>query len=215
MIICIGSSKGGTGKTTLATNLAGLLVKNEKDILLIDCDRQGSASIWCAQRDQERHIKRVPCMQKFGTNIDKEILELSKRFENIIVDVGGFDSDELRTSIIVCDVLIIPLKTSQFDIWTLGSMSKIISFTKLINPKIKVFIVLNMVSTNPNINDFQVTFDSMKDIENMEVLHQPIHERIAFRKAAQSGLSIFELDKPDKKAIDELMSLYVKAISYE
>ena len=213
MIICIGTSKGGTGKTTLATNLAGFLVKNKEDVLLIDTDRQGSASTWCALRDQDNNVKRVPCMQKFGANIDKEIIELSKRFKYILVDVGGFDSEELRTSILVCDILFIPLKPSQFDIWTLSAMSKLVSFTKMVNPNMKAFIVLNMVSTNPNINEFEDVVKSLEVIDNIEVIKNPIHERITFRKAAQSGLSIFELDKTDKKAIDELMILYGKVIN--
>ena len=92
-------------------------------------------------------------------------------------------------------------------------MSKLVSFTKMVNPNMKAFIVLNMVSTNPNINEFEDVVKSLEVIDNIEVIKNPIHERISFRKAAQSGLSIFELDKTDKKAIDELMILYGKVIN--
>ena len=50
MIVVVLSAKGGTGKTTLATNLAGLRSSAERNVLLIDSDRQGSASAWADKR---------------------------------------------------------------------------------------------------------------------------------------------------------------------
>jgi Mrp family chromosome partitioning ATPase len=46
MIVAILGEKGGTGKTTLAVNLAGLRATEGRDVLLLDADRQGSASYW-------------------------------------------------------------------------------------------------------------------------------------------------------------------------
>ena len=45
MIVLIGGEKGGTGKTTIATSLAG------RDVLLIDTDPQGSANYWAQSRN--------------------------------------------------------------------------------------------------------------------------------------------------------------------
>ena len=50
MIIAIFGEKGGTGKTTLATNLAGMRAAANRDVLIIDADRQGSASYWTEKR---------------------------------------------------------------------------------------------------------------------------------------------------------------------
>ena len=44
MIVAVLGEKGGTGKTTLATNLAGMRAAEGRDVLIIDADRQGSAS---------------------------------------------------------------------------------------------------------------------------------------------------------------------------
>ena len=46
MIVLIGGEKGGTGKTTIATNLAALRAMAGRDVLLVDTDPQGSASYW-------------------------------------------------------------------------------------------------------------------------------------------------------------------------
>jgi ABC-type Na+ transport system ATPase subunit NatA len=50
MIVAVLGEKGGTGKTTLATNLAGMRAAEGRDVLIIDADRQGSASYWAEKR---------------------------------------------------------------------------------------------------------------------------------------------------------------------
>ena len=52
MIVLIGGEKGGTGKTTIATNLAALRAMAGRDVLLVDTDPQGSASYWTTSRDE-------------------------------------------------------------------------------------------------------------------------------------------------------------------
>ena len=59
MIILIGGEKGGTGKTTLSTNIAAKLALEGEDVLLVDTDKQGSASAWAATRDELEDVTRV------------------------------------------------------------------------------------------------------------------------------------------------------------
>ena len=97
MIILIGGEKGGTGKTTIATNLAAMRVNAGHDILLVDTDKQGSASAWSDIRDiKNKEISRIPNIQKFGSNLAADILDLKTRYGDIIIDAGGRDSIELR-----------------------------------------------------------------------------------------------------------------------
>ena len=51
MIVALVAEKGGTGKTTLATNLAGMRVTSGRRVLLIDSDRQGSAHFLATVRE--------------------------------------------------------------------------------------------------------------------------------------------------------------------
>ena len=64
MIILVGGEKGGTGKTTLATNLAQMRASAGKDVLLIDSDKQESASSWAGQRHSD---SVVSCNHRIGT----------------------------------------------------------------------------------------------------------------------------------------------------
>ena len=96
MIILIGGEKGGTGKTTLATNLSALRAAEQKDVLLVDTDQQSSASYWCGTRDENNIKPRIASVQYFGKGFIAQIKDLSRRYDDVIIDAGGRDSTELR-----------------------------------------------------------------------------------------------------------------------
>lgn len=95
-IIVFGGEKGGTGKTTLATNIAAMLARQGKDVLLLDTDRQGTASFWATVREEEAVEPRVACVQKFGKGLPAQVRDLAERYDEIVIDAGGRDSMELR-----------------------------------------------------------------------------------------------------------------------
>jgi len=68
-IVLFGGEKGGTGKTTLATNMAAMLALKGRDVLLLDTDRQGTASFWATIREDTEIEPRIPCVQKFGKGL--------------------------------------------------------------------------------------------------------------------------------------------------
>ena len=102
-IILIGGEKGGTGKTTLAVNLAALRALQGRDVLLIDTDVQASASYWAQSRDEAQTRPRIACIQKFGKGLPTEVRDLARRYQDLIIDAGGRDSVELRSSLVVAE----------------------------------------------------------------------------------------------------------------
>ena len=98
MILLCGGEKGGTGKSTIATNLAAMRLKESADVLLLDTDPQASSSYWSSIRDEDESLKRVSCVQKFGKGLEKELYALSEKYDDLIIDAGGRDSAELRAS---------------------------------------------------------------------------------------------------------------------
>ena len=65
-IVLIGCEKGGTGKTTIAVNLAVMRALAGRDVLLLDTDQQGNASFWAQIRDENQVLPRIACVSKFG-----------------------------------------------------------------------------------------------------------------------------------------------------
>ncbi|WP_458774006.1 AAA family ATPase [Desulforhopalus sp. 52FAK] len=213
-IVLIGGEKGGTGKTTLATNLAAILAQNGKDVLLLDTDRQGTASFWAAVREEAEVEPRIASVQKFGKGLPTQVQDLATRYDEVIIDAGGRDSMELRYALGVCDRAYVPVQPFQFDIWTIRQMDELVSMAKGFNPGLKASIVLNRVSTNPSVREDKETreFFDGEGFEHLSIAEPILHERIAFRKSARDGLSVTEW-KADRKASSEMDQLFKEIYS--
>ncbi|MDX6751162.1 AAA family ATPase [Geminicoccaceae bacterium 1502E] len=208
MIILIGGEKGGTGKTTLSIHLAALRTAAGKEVLLVDTDRQGSASSWCAVRDEEGRAPRVACVQKFGKTLGADIRAMAAKYDDIIIDAGGRDSVELRAGMTVSDLLYIPIQASQFDVWTLDQMNTLVEQASAINERLRAFAVLNRASSNPSVKEADDARAALAEYENLAIAQSVIRDRIAFRKAAREGATVGEITDRDAKAIAEINRLY-------
>lgn len=215
MIILIGGEKGGTGKTTLATNLAAMRALAGRDVLLIDTDPQGSANYWAQSRDEENITPRVACVQKFGKGLPKEVQDLAHRYQDIIIDAGGRDSVELRSALVVVEKAFVPIQPSQFDIWTLNQMDELVETAKAFNPDLQAKVIISRSSTNPSVHESEDTGKLLDDFENLDLANVTIRDRIAYRKAAKDGLAVIELKPKDLKAIDEMNALYKEVFGDE
>ena len=207
-IILFGGEKGGTGKTTMASNMATMRAEEGRDVLLIDTDQQASASYWNQTRHEEGLSPRIACFQKFGKGIQIEVRDLANRYEDIILDAGGRESVELRASLVVCECVFIPVQPSQFDVWTLSRMDQLVSTAQGFNPDLKAKIIINRASPNPAVSETVEAQESIRDFEFLELTDVIVRDRIAFRKAAKVGRSVTELKPMDMKAAEEMKALY-------
>jgi chromosome partitioning protein len=214
MIVLIGGEKGGTGKTTLATNLAAKRALAGRDVLLIDTDIQGSASDWAQNRDEaEAKPRRVACVQKFGKGLQAEVQDLAKRYQDVVIDAGGRDSVELRAALVVADKVYIPIQPSQFDIWTLDRMEELVNSAQGFNPKLQARVIISRASTNPSVQESQDARDILNDFAHLNLSNRIIRDRIAYRKAAREGFCVDELKPKDPKASEEIDALYQEIFS--
>jgi len=125
MILLTGGEKGGTGKSTIAVNLAVWLAHQGADVLLIDTDRQRTASHFVDRRSALDGVPVVHCAEKHGHVFDT-VRDLATRYEHVIVDAGGRDSEELRTALVAAQVVYCPLKASQPDLETSVHMNELV-----------------------------------------------------------------------------------------
>jgi len=209
MIVIMGGEKGGTGKTTLATNLAAMRVLRGRDVLLVDTDKQESSNYWAITRAQgEAASSRVVCAQKLGGSVLRLGTDPYKTYEDIIVDAGGRNSIELRATMTIADALFIPVQPSQFDLWTLARMNELVREARVVNPKLRAVVLINRASTNPGVSETADTVKILRDYPNLAFTGIIIRDRIAYRKAASLGLSVIELEPSDSKAIEEMHAFY-------
>ena len=69
-----------------------------RDVILVDADRQGSASLWVDSR-LERNLPAPSTVRQFDTGLRRAVRDLARRYEDVIVDIGSGDGvaqQELR-----------------------------------------------------------------------------------------------------------------------
>lgn len=203
MIILIGSQKGGCGKSTTAINLSAQLAHLGRDIVLVDADRQATSANWALDRE-EKKVPKVNCVQKYE-NIRETLLDLSARYEYVIVDAAGRDSRELRTGMTAAQLLIIPFRPSQPDLDTLPKMKSIITQALDFNPNLTVKVLLTMAPTNPVVNETEEAKDYLKDYPEISLLNSIIRDRKIYRDAISEGLGVIEMN--NKKATQEVKAV--------
>jgi len=210
MIILIASQKGGAGKTTIATNLAAKIATNY-DVLLLDADRQPSATEWCVERKANYpDSPRVHCVQRYD-DIEDTLEDLKGRYAYIVVDSPGRDSIEMRSAMLVADIVIIPARPSQTDLNTIPAVSRIINQSKKINPSVKIFGLLTMASTNSQVKEAKEAAEFFSDFPSIPLLDVVISDRKIYRDNMSEGLSVVEtghLSGSAAKAKEEIESLY-------
>lgn len=208
MIVLVGGEKGGPGKTTIATNLAAIRTKNTEDLLLMDTDKQPTASYWCSLREDNQILPRVASIQKFEKAVRTETLALEAKYKDILIDAGGRDSSELRSALLVADKAIFPLRPSQFDLWTLGRMNTLVETATEFNEKLSAFIVINQASPNPAVKEVEEARELISEFANLKLLKTCLCERIVYRRAAIQGMAVTEYKPEDAKAVEEVTNLY-------
>ena len=218
MILLIGSEKGGCGKTTIAINIAAALSLRGCDVLLVDADRQASASEWASERRINQPDKpKITCVQCFG-EIDTNLLDLSTRYQHIIIDVTGRDSSELRSSLLVADAVLVPTKPATFDLSTLLTMTKLIQQSRRINPKLKSYAVLSIAPTNAKLKEIEQSRSVVLDYgDSISLLDTIIFDRKCYRDSSSDGLGVTEmLARSDSEfhAQNEMLNLINEVFKY-
>jgi chromosome partitioning protein len=206
MLLVVGGIKGGSGKTTIATNLAVMRSMVSK-VLLVDADEQKSAWDWSQQRDVctpsvLRGTFSTVCMS--GKAIYSNLLRLTQDYEDIIVDTGGRDTTSQRSALCVADKLLLPFKPSSIDIWTLSPIKGILA--ECVNPNLQVYGIISQA--DPVGKDNLDAIEILKEFPEIHTLECTVGNRKAFRNAASEGLGVCEHWPVDQKAYQEMKTLH-------
>ena len=110
-VIVVANPKGGVGKSTLATNIAGWLAQQGHVVMLGDVDRQQSARQWLALRPAT-----LPAILGWD-QVDGDVLRAPKGATHLVLDTpAGLHGKRLDAVLKIADRLLVPLQPSPFDI---------------------------------------------------------------------------------------------------
>ena len=211
MKIVVGGIKGGSGKTTVATNFA-VLSAQDQDVLLIDADDQETATDFTVLRNERRPDGAgYTCIKLTGAAVRTETQRLAQKYATILIDTGGRDTTSQRAALTVADILLVPFVPRSFDLWTLEKVSSLVEEMRTANPDLMAYVFLNRA--DPRGQDNEESVEMLKEAPGLEFLQTPLGTRKAFSNAAAQGLSVVELKPQDSKASEELLTLYQRVFN--
>lgn len=199
--ILVLNPKGGCGKSTIATNLAGYYAERGKRVVLADFDAQGSSMDWLEARPPDRpQIRGIAAWEEsLRTPRDTEVLIMDSPAALHDTRVIG---DYLRRA----QSVILPLLPSPIDIRAaIRFIAQLVELRRVVNQEVKIATVANRV------RDHTLTAQSLT--EYLESLRLPDGHKLPFlavlrasqnyAHAAERGLSIFEFARsatlPDRE----------------
>ena len=206
MIIGMTTLKGGVGKTTLTLNIAHALSQDSR-VLVIDSDPQQSALNWSSSRDEKPEFSVIGLPTK---TIHRDIKDLSKDYDHIIIDSPPRVTDIARSVIVSSDIVLIPATPCVFSVWALEETVGLIEESFAFKEGTKYGVVINRRSPTTVISKELV--EKLKEKE-MNLINSTISERVIFSNASLQGKTIFEIQKNDdakKVATQEIKDLIIE-----
>ena len=197
MITVVGNFKGGTGKSTVAFNLAIWLSYQGKNIAAVDLDPQGSLTDVMYVREEMEYSPIIPVFQELTKKTGKE-------WDEVIVDVGTADLPAMEKALTLAGRVIIPVAPSQADVWSTQR------FMDLVRKNCKkdtiISGLINRADTHPKVTETEEAMEALTMISGLKMQKSYLYQRTAYRRAFSEGLAVFEM-MPANKAAGEVWRL--------
>ncbi|WP_082557936.1 AAA family ATPase [Methylobacterium sp. Leaf361] len=212
MILVVGNTKGGVGKTTLAVQIGLSRARAGRRVWLVDADVQGTASssIQC-RADAEIEPALACSSYSDPRQLRSQVKQQGSNWDDIIIDVGGRDTGALRAALMLADVVLVPFAPMSFDLWAMEDMAKVIEEVNAERDGLVSLAVMNQAEPRAASVDNADAAQAVREIETFTLLEPRLVKRKAFSASSGSGLAVAEQKPVDPRAVAELDRL-VKAI---
>ena len=201
--IVVLNPKGGSGKTTLATNLASYFAASGKKTALMDYDSQGSSTYWVGQRAPERPPIQVIPAYKHPVGVTRNwFLRVEPHTECLIIDTAAaVDFVAFQRTLQEASAIVIPVLPSDVDIHAVAnSIGQLLTVAKVNRSAQRIAVVANRARRNTLVYKRLEQFLGSLRIPFVTTLRDT-HNYI---NAAGQGLGIFEM--PEKKVREDLVA---------
>ena len=207
-VITIAQQKGGSGKTTIAANLATVFaIKNKLSTTILDTDPQGSLGKWFITRQEKLKSKNTIQFKTASLwGAQYEAKSLKEKSDLVIIDTPPKIDADGRPAIEVADLVLIPISPSQVDFWATES---IIELAK--REKKEILILINRANAKSKLIKEAVKFVNDMKVKKAKTI---LGNRQIFVSSMGLGLTVVEKQRTGKGCLEMLSLAKEIPVSY-
>jgi chromosome partitioning protein len=190
--IIVLNQKGGSGKTTIASNLAACFAANGERPALMDLDPQGSSMRWLRKRpDDVPAIHGIAGFERSGAVTRSFQLRIPAECRTVVIDTpAAVDAHSLPDLTRGADVVLVPVMPSEIDIHaTAKCIADLLLVAKIRRSENRIAIIANRVRSNTRVSQSLTRFLSSLDIPLIATLRDAQN----YVRSAETGLGVYEM----------------------
>lgn len=206
-VIALLSQKGGSGKTTVAMQLAAGLVLAGYQVVVADLDPQESALRWAdAAAAGTPFPAEVLQLRGSADEMRSNLQAASNRADFIVLDCPpSIEHVHTTSALALCDLALVPVVPSPTDLWATRGMEKLILHRMSEHTRLRAALLPNRVMRTALAGD---VLEVLRDFA-LPVLDVMLSQRSAYAQSAVQGASVYELGRaalPAQEEVDRLVS---------
>ena len=198
VVITVAQQKGGTGKTTLAANIAAALAPSQR-VALLDIDPQKSLGRWHALRmARPRQATALTFSDTSGWRLPAELERLRRSHDVVLIDSPPHLDTDARVAVRAADIVLVPIQPSLPDIWAAEGTLKLAA-----DERRPAHLMFNRSPPTSKLRDAIATDLAAR---GLPLLRSALGNRAGFAHAFAAGLGVTEA-APRSTAAAELRAL--------
>lgn len=189
-IWALAGTKGGSGKSTIAVNLACVLHSRGGRVLLLDTDPQQTATSWSVAAQQSKQDHPVVSYIHPDT-ITQQVPQLAKDYDHVVIDTAGRMDAGQRGALLVADVVVYPLAPSVLDVWALAEPMRTLREIQMMQEGAGAYVVKATAVINRRQNGTVVGKQIREAAESLGLeVSGTLSQRVGYVEAMAAGLDL-------------------------
>ena len=200
-LIALMNEKGGSGKTTLATNLATALHRRGKKVVLVDADPQGTARDWRAASPEGVDLPPVVALDR--PQMLSSIATLAADF--VVIDTPAKAEAMAAGVVRVANLALIVIQPSGADVWASAATVKLVRQKLDVGGQIDAAFLVNRTSGSTKLS--KLIKGGEWNEYGFDQLDATLGNRVSFAQALTDGVSVYDLhDAAAKAEVDAVIT---------